>query len=425
MKLNRIALAVLLAAPLPMMANAGITVTPLMLGYHYMNEAHDNQRDVLTQSNGSATNINTMKPNGGVGLKSDAYVAGAIGIELTPWMGVEIEYGQTNGEASADKKSEGKPSAAAVAGVSPAFAGGQPWDYKHQQLSGNVYVTSDLITQDYKGSFKPYVLVGVGHSKTTVDNGKNNGRDPKSEDTIANLGLGAFYRINDTISLRGEARAIHNVDNNWWEGMALAGLQVVLGGHLSPDIPTPPPAEPVAPPPAPEPVPVPVPPPAPAPVDTDGDGVTDDIDQCPNSPAGVVVDEKGCPKEVVEDLKMELRVFFDVNKSNIKDQYKPEIAKVAEKLKEFPTANAKLEGHTDNTGPRKLNERLSLARANAVKAMLTAEYGIAAERMSTEGFAADRPIAPNNTAEGRAMNRRVYAVITGVRSVMMKEEAAQ
>jgi len=153
--------------------------------------------------------------------------------------------------------------------------------------------------------------------------------------------------------------------------------------------------------------------------------VTDDIDQCPNSPAGVVVDEKGCPKEVVEDLKMELRVFFDVNKSNIKDQYKPEIAKVAEKLKEFPTANAKLEGHTDNTGPRKLNERLSLARANAVKAMLTAEYGIAAERMSTEGFAADRPIAPNNTAEGRAMNRRVYAVITGVRSVMMKEEAAQ
>ena len=206
--------------------------------------------------------------------------------------------------------------------------------------------------------------------------------------------------------------------------MALAGLQVVLGGHLSPEIPTPPPVEPA---PAPvEPAPVaPVAPVVPAPVDTDGDGVTDDLDQCPNTPAGVVVDEKGCPKEVVEDLKMELRVFFDVNKSNIKDQYKPEIAKVAEKLKEFPTANAKLEGHTDSTGPRKLNERLSLARANAVKTMLTNEYGIAAERMSTEGFAADRPIAPNNTAEGRAMNRRVYAVITGVRSVMMKEDAAQ
>lgn len=411
MKLNRIALAVLLAAPMPMMANAGITVTPLMLGYHYMNEAHDDQRATLLDRTGQATNPGAGAPTpGGVGLVNDAYVAGSIGIELTPWMGVEVEYGQTNGDARASKRAE-----------SAKFRG-QPWDYKYQQLTGNVYVTSDLITQNYEGSFKPYVLLGVGHSKIEVDNGKGNGPDPKTEDTIGNLGLGAFYRINDTISLRGEARAIHNFDNNWWEGMALAGLQVVLGGHLKPEIPTPPPAEPA---PAPAPEPVPVPPPAPAPVDTDGDGVTDDLDQCPNTPAGVVVDEKGCPKEVVEDLKMELRVFFDVNKSNIKDQYKPEIAKVAEKLKEFPTANAKLEGHTDNTGPRKLNERLSLARANAVKTMLTNEYGIAAERMSTEGFAWDRPIAPNNTAEGRAMNRRVYAVITGVRSVMMKEDAAQ
>lgn len=424
MKLNRIALAVLLAAPMPMMANAGITVTPLMLGYHYMNEAHDDQRSVLKQRNGSATSTAPGAPApGGVGLVNDAYVAAAIGIELTPWMGVEVEYGQTNGDARSRKADQGKPSTPAAPGT-PAFAGGQPWDYKYQQLTGNVYVTSDLITQNYEGSFKPYVLLGVGHSKIEVDNGKGNGPDPKSADTIGNLGLGAFYRLNDTISLRGEARAIHNFDNNWWEGMALAGLQVVLGGHLSPDIPTPPPAEPA---PAPvEPAPVaPVAPVVPAPVDTDGDGVTDDLDQCPNTPAGVVVDEKGCPKEVVEDLKMELRVFFDVNKSNIKDQYKPEIAKVAEKLKEFPTANAKLEGHTDNTGPRKLNERLSLARANAVKTMLTNEYGIAAERMSTEGFAWDRPIAPNNTAEGRAMNRRVYAVITGVRSVMMKEDAAQ
>ena len=155
----------------------------------------------------------------------------------------------------------------------------------------------------------------------------------------------------------------------------------------------------------------------PAPVDTDGDGVTDDIDQCPNTPAGVVVDAKGCPQQLTQDLKMELRVFFDVNKSNIKDQYKPEIAKVAEKLKQYPEASAKIEGHTDNTGPRKLNERLSLARANSVKNMLIKEFGIDAARMTTEGFAWDRPIAPNNTKEGRAMNRRVYAVITGSRTV--------
>ena len=40
-----------------------------------------------------------------------------------------------------------------------------------------------------------------------------------------------MYRVNDALSLRGEIRAIHNFDNNWWEGMALAGLEVVLGEH--------------------------------------------------------------------------------------------------------------------------------------------------------------------------------------------------
>ena len=142
--------------------------------------------------------------------------------------------------------------------------------------------------------------------------------------------------------------------------------------------------------------------------------MTDDLDQCPNTPAGVTVDAKGCPN-LVEDLKMELRVFFDINKSIIKDQYKPEIAKVADKLKEYPNATAQLEGHTDNTGPRKLNERLSLARANSVKSMLVNQYGVDAGRLSTVGYAWDRPIAPNTTKEGRAMNRRVYALISGSR----------
>ena len=56
MKLNRIALAILVAAPLPMVANAGVTITPLMLGYNYMNEAHDDQRAVLLDREGRPTN---------------------------------------------------------------------------------------------------------------------------------------------------------------------------------------------------------------------------------------------------------------------------------------------------------------------------------------------------------------------------------
>jgi len=122
---------------------------------------------------------------------------------------------------------------------------------------------------------------------------------------------------------------------------------------------------------------------------------------------------------------MELRVFFDTNKSNIKDQYKPEIAKVAEKLVEYPNATARIEGHTDNTGPRALNERLSLARANSVKSSLVNEYNVDASRLSTQGFAWDQPIADNNTKEGRAMNRRVFATISGSRTVLAEQPAAQ
>jgi OOP family OmpA-OmpF porin len=121
---------------------------------------------------------------------------------------------------------------------------------------------------------------------------------------------------------------------------------------------------------------------------------------------------------------MELRVFFDINKSNIKEQYKPEVAKVAQKLQEYPNATAQIEGHTDNTGPRKLNERLSVARANSVKSMLVNEYNISSDRLTTQGYAWDRPIAPNNTKEGRAMNRRVYAVITGSRTVTVPADQA-
>ena len=416
MKLNRIALAILVAAPLPMVANAGVTVTPLMLGYHYMNEAHDDQRDVLRARNGQQVNdingdgIADGPINGGVALKSDLYVGAAIGIEVTPWMGVELEYGQTNGDARASKN-------AAAAGIA-----GQSWDYKQQMLTANAYVTSDLITQNYEGAFKPYVLLGVGRSETEVE--AVPGLNPSTRDTIGNLGAGAFVRLGETVSLRGEGRAIHNFDNNWWEFMGLAGLQVVLGGHLMPSIPVPPPAVEPVPEPTPEPEPVVVAPVVVAPVDTDADGVTDDLDQCPNTATGVAVDEKGCPVQLTEDLQLELRVFFDINKSNIKDQYKPEVAKVADALTTYSDATAKIEGHTDNTGPRKLNERLSLARANSVKSMLVSQYGIAATRIETQGFAWDKPIAPNDTVEGRAMNRRVYAVIQGQREVVKMQDGS-
>lgn len=341
MKMSRIALAMLVAAPFAA-ANAGVTVTPLLVGYNFIDTKHNNNK-LIDDANEAE-------------LQDDLFVGAALGIELTPWLGFEAEYSQVKGD------------------VKDTVTGEEFAEYKKQQIAGNFYATSDLITKNYDSKVKPYVLLGAGHVKYEVDD-----VDWEEESTIGNAGLGAFWRLNDALSLRTEARATYNFDNEFWDYTALAGLNVVLGGHLKPAAPV--------------------------------------VEVAPVEPVAPVAP---APQELTEDLNMELRVFFDTNKSNIKDQYKPEIAKVAEKLVEYPNATARIEGHTDNTGPRALNERLSLARANSVKSSLVNEYNVDASRLSTQGFAWDQPIADNNTKEGRAMNRRVFATISGSRTVLVE-----
>ena len=80
-------------------------------------------------------------------------------------------------------------------------------------------------------------------------------------------------------------------------------------------------------------------------------------------------------------------------------------------LKAHPNAQIQLDGHTDNTGNPQANQQLSLARANAVKAMLVSD-GIDANRISTAGYGQDRPLASNDSAEGRAKNRRTELTVT-------------
>ena len=385
MKLNKIALALFAITAAPLAANAGVTISPLLLGYHYSEGAEDEQLETM----GAATGDSFYKENG-------LYTGAALGIELTPSTQFQVEYGVSNTDAISGQ-------------------GNQSLDAEQEMISGNFLIGTEEFTGYTDSALKPYVLVGAGQSKIEVENAAGN-FVTGSKDTIGNLGLGAMYRINNALSLRGEARAIHNFDNNWWEGMALAGLEVVLGGHLAPAVAVPPMQEPMV-----DTPPIVV---IESDLDSDGDGVPDSIDACPGTPMNVVVDERGCPVpvDITDELKMELRVFFDNDKSAIKTQYKPEIAKVAEKMREYPNSTARVEGHASKTGPSaRYNQRLSEARAVAVKSMLTNEFGIAPNRLSTVGYGYDQPIADNNTEEGRAMNRRVYAIITGDKTMTVEQ----
>ena len=385
MKLNKIALALFAITAAPLAANAGVTISPLLLGYHYSEGADEEQLSTM----GTATGDSFYKENG-------LYTGAALGIELTPSTQFQVEYGVSNTDAVNR-------------------AGTVTNDAEQEMISGNFLIGTEQFTGYTDSALKPYVLVGAGRSKIEVEDAAGN-FVTGSKDTIGNLGLGAMYRINDALSLRGEARAIHNFDNNWWEGMALAGLEVVLGGHLAPAVAVPPMQEPNV-----QTPPIVV---VESDLDSDGDGVPDSIDACPGTPMNVVVDERGCPVpvDITDELKMELRVFFDNDKSAIKTQYKPEIAKVAEKMREYPNSTARVEGHASKTGPSaRYNQRLSEARAVAVKSMLTNEFGIAPNRLSTVGYGYDQPIADNNTEEGRAMNRRVYAIITGDKTMTVEQ----
>ena len=388
MKLNKIALALFAVTAAPLAANAGVTISPLLLGYHYSEGADDDQAEVLVDD---ATGDGYYQEDG-------LYTGAALGIELTPSTQFQVEYGVSNTD-----------------GISNNDADTGSYDAEQETISGNFLIGTEEFTGYTDSALKPYVLVGAGQSKIKIENAAGN-EIAESKDTIGNLGLGAMYRINDALSLRGEARAVHNFDNNWWEGMALAGLEVVLGGHLAPTVAVPPMQEPVV-----DNTPVVV---VEADLDSDGDGVPDSIDACPGTPMNVVVDERGCPVpvDITDELKMELRVFFDNDKSAIKNQYKPEIAKVAEKMREYPNSTARVEGHASKTGPSaRYNQRLSEARAVAVKSMLTNEFGIAPNRLSTVGYGYDNPIASNDTEEGRAMNRRVYAIITGDKTMTVEQ----
>ena len=112
-----------------------------------------------------------------------------------------------------------------------------------------------------------------------------------------------------------------------------------------------------------------------------------------------------------ERLCMYLVLDFDTGKADVKPQYRDEIAKVADYMKQYPTTTAVIEGHTDNTGSPENNMKLSQQRAENVVTYLVDNFGIDRSRLSAKGYGSTRRVSYNNTPEGRQQNRRIDAVI--------------
>jgi OOP family OmpA-OmpF porin len=142
--------------------------------------------------------------------------------------------------------------------------------------------------------------------------------------------------------------------------------------------------------------------PAPKPVigDRDGDGVKDNVDQCPNTPRGAVVNERGC-------WVLPSNVLFDFDKAELKEEYYSELAEVKGIFDENPNLVVTVEGHTDSKGPEAYNQKLSERRANAVMEYLVDKLFISPQRLNAVGYGETRPAYTNDTEMGRSLNRRV------------------
>lgn len=144
--------------------------------------------------------------------------------------------------------------------------------------------------------------------------------------------------------------------------------------------------------------------------DTDGDKVPDRDDKCPNTPAGMEVDMTGCQRlfdTAGGKTTMILSgVSFRTGSSQVTPASMAVLNRVAEALIANPTVKVEIQGHTDNSGARASNLRISQNRANSVRQYLISK-GVDGSRLVAKGYGPDQPITSNTTQAGRTQNRRV------------------
>ena len=149
-------------------------------------------------------------------------------------------------------------------------------------------------------------------------------------------------------------------------------------------------------------------------IDNDNDGIPDRVDKCPNDPEDFdgVEDDDGCPDaDPAPQLRFTAQVHFKMNSAEIKRESFKALNKVANQMNKRPRVHVRVEGHSDSRGSDRYNKEMTQRRADAVREFLIGR-GVGANRITAVGYGEERPIASNDTAQGRARNRRIEFNVT-------------
>ena len=244
----------------------------------------------------------------------------------------------------------------------------------------------------FDAKVRPYLAFGFGQMKhrNVFDTGR---------DIVFRAGFGLQGQISEHWSTRLQVLYQRDKDRDtqpqysgYNDFIVSLGLSWDFGGKPLPPPPPPPEPKPAPPPPNP---------------DLDGDGVPNERDKCPNTRPGAVVDLDGCEVEAVIELE---GVHFDFDKATLRPEAKAVLDEAAALLNKHERVVVEVAGHTDSTGSEAYNQGLSERRANSVRDYLTAK-GVKATRLTAKGYGESRPVASNDTKEGRAENRRVELIV--------------
>ncbi|MEC9356854.1 MAG: OmpA family protein [Pseudomonadota bacterium] len=283
-------------------------------------------------------------------------------------------------------------------------------------------LSADLMFPFTQSAIRPFALLGGGYVHQNL-------AAKSDDDYYLNAGLGLLGDISDRVAMRTDVRYQY-IDSDFGavpgsdplgDLMVNLGVQVALGDKPEPPAP-PPPAPP------------------PPPPDSDGDGVLDRVDQCPNTPAGVRVDSRGCPLDsdgdkvpdymdrcpntpvglrvdstgcVIEKQTIVLQnVNFEFDSAQLTASAKESLLKVARGLSDQTSMKVEIAGHTDSKGSDAYNMKLSDRRAAAVREFLISQ-GVSSSQLSSRGYGEEDPVADNSTETGRAQNRRVEFRVLG------------